>query len=102
MDSNKDILLFLGRMLSDPPEDTVLAHLLKAHGCMTQTENPGENLMNRVVERMNLGQKRYGHGIRLHDDTRQWGTKKNSWMEMCEEEIIDGIIYAIADHLRRK
>jgi hypothetical protein len=45
--------------------------------------------------------KRYGHGIRLNDDTRQWGTKKNSWMEMCEEEIIDGVIYAIADHLRR-
>jgi hypothetical protein len=98
MDTNKDILLYLNKYLQSPLENSVLYHLLKAYECIHGTENI--TLLKRVIERMELGQERYGHGIRLNDDTRQWGTKKNSWMEMCEEEIIDGIIYSIADHLR--
>ena len=99
MDSNKDILVILSACLSEKPrEGTVVYHLLKAYECIT---GDNSSLMDRVVERMELGRKRYGHGIRLNDDTRQWGTKTNSWMEMCEEEIIDGVIYAIAEKLRK-
>lgn len=53
-----------------------------------------------VVERLNIGRIRYGHGVRPGDDTTQWGTKKNSWLEMCQEEIIDGMIYICADYIR--
>lgn len=98
MDANRDILLYLRNILPSPPENTALYHLLKAYECMNGLDDL--DLLKRIIERMELGQKRYGHGIRLNDDTRQWGTKKNSWMEMCEEEIIDGIIYAVANHLR--
>ena len=35
---------------------------------------------------MKLGLERYGHGLQIHDDTRQWGTKENSWAEMALEE----------------
>jgi hypothetical protein len=99
MDANKDILYVLVQSLSsEPAQGTVLYHLLQAYQCIHGSNN---SLTDRIIERMELGRKRYGHGIRLNDDTRQWGTKKNSWMEMCEEEILDGIIYTIADHLRR-
>lgn len=100
MDANRDILAVLSQYLStDPAPGTTLYHLVKANECM---HGNNDGLISRIIERMELGRKRYGHGIRLNDDTRQWGTKKNSWMEMCEEEIIDGIIYAIADHLRKQ
>lgn len=98
MDANRDILKVICEYIAtDPKKESLLYHLLKANECITGNN---EGLLNRIIERMELGQKRYGHGIRLNDDTRQWGTKKNSWLEMCEEEIIDGIIYAVSDHLR--
>lgn len=56
--------------------------------------------MNRIKERMELGIKRYGHGVRVDDDTTEWGTKKNSWMEMADEELLDGLVYVTADYIR--
>ncbi len=53
-----------------------------------------------INERLAIGRERYGHGVRPDDDTTQWGTKKNSWLEMCQEEIIDAIIYVCADYIR--
>lgn len=59
-----------------------------------------EQLLQRIQDRMKLGRERYGHGVRVSDDTRQWGTVRNSWAEMCEEEIIDGVIYISANMIR--
>lgn len=53
-----------------------------------------------INERLSIGRERYGHGVRPDDDTTQWGTKKNSWLEMCQEEIVDAIIYVCADYIR--
>ena len=53
-----------------------------------------------VEERLNMGRERYGHGVRPSDDTTQWGTKTNSWLEMAREEIIDCMIYVCADYIR--
>ena len=53
-----------------------------------------------VEERLAVGRERYGHGVRPHDDTRQWGTRKDSWIEMAQEEIIDCMIYVCADYIR--
>ena len=49
---------------------------------------------------MELGQERYGHGVRVNDDTRQWGTKEDSWNEMALEEVLDGMIYMAAQIIR--
>jgi hypothetical protein len=110
MDSNKDILSYLESFLCHTSLDIVpkkllpLYYLIKAYQSMHEEDinNTDYKLMldMRIKERMDLGKERYGHGVRIADDTRQWGTKEDSWMEMCEEEIIDGIIYSIAHHLR--
>ena len=56
--------------------------------------------MDLFKERLELGRKRYGHGVRSSDDTRKWGTPRNSWMYMCLEELLDGAIYVCADYIR--
>lgn len=56
--------------------------------------------MNEVLERLAMGKEKYGHGVRVEDDTTSWGTKKNSWMEMAREEFLDAVVYVIADYIR--
>ncbi len=57
-------------------------------------------VMTRIRERMKIGLERYNHGIRVHDDTRQWGTKKDLWEEMALEELLDSLVYVSAAILR--
>ena len=45
-----------------------------------------------VIDRMKMGKMKYGHGVRIMDDTVTWGTVKNSWLEMASEELLDAII----------
>ena len=58
--------------------------------------------MDKINERLAIGRKRYGHGVRVDDDTTTWGTKANSWIEMAEEELLDCLIYIAADYIRQK
>ena len=67
---------------------------------MVDTVDSNKEISTLLLERMKLGFERYGHGLRLHDDTRQWGTKENSWEEMALEEVLDGLIYTAAAILR--
>ena len=53
-----------------------------------------------LESRLAIGVERYGHGVRVNDDTTQWGTKTDSWLEMGLEEIDDLAIYVIAQLLR--
>ena len=59
-----------------------------------------KEIIDLLLSRMKLGVERYGHGLRLHDDTRQWGTKEDSWEEMALEEVLDGLVYTAAAILR--
>ena len=61
-----------------------------------------QEIMDLIIARLNLGRERYGHGVRVDDDTRQWGTKDNSWEEMAMEEILDCMIYSAASIIRIK
>lgn len=54
-----------------------------------------------LESRLAIGVERYGHGVRVNDDTTQWGTKTDSWLEMGLEEIDDLAIYVIAQLIRR-
>ena len=93
-DDNAKILAEIER-----PDNELLTLLMKAFQLINQTRD-NDILLQRIRARMGLGLQRYGHGIRVEDDTRQWGTRENSWLEMCEEEILDGIVYAAAHGLR--
>ena len=42
--------------------------------------------MDLIRERMEFGKAKYGHGVRVTDDTTTWGTPSNSWMHMALEE----------------
>ena len=55
---------------------------------------------DELLARLELGLKRYNHGVRVDDDTGEWGTPRNSWMEMAREELLDAVIYVIADYIR--
>ena len=54
-----------------------------------------------IKDRLALGRERYGHGVRSTDDTRQWGTRVDSWLLMAEEELLDALIYVAADYIRK-
>lgn len=51
-------------------------------------------------KRLELGMKKYGHGVRVDMDTTTWGTPKDSWLQMAQEEFLDGVIYTIADYIK--
>ena len=59
-----------------------------------------EQIIEMIETRMEVGRGRYGHGLRVNDDTRQWGTKDNSWTEMGLEEVLDMTIYLCAQIIR--
>lgn len=61
-------------------------------------------IMELLQARLNLGKERYGHGVRVNDDTRTFGTEENDWELMALEEMLDGLIYTTAAiiRLRRK
>ena len=61
-----------------------------------------KEIMKLLQDRLSLGRSRYGHGVRIDDDTRTWGTKDDSWEEMMLEEALDGMIYSAASMLRLK
>ena len=66
----------------------------------TIEEDDNEDIMDLLKSRLALGKQRYGHGVRIDDDTRQWGTDTDSWETMMMEEALDGMIYAAAQLLR--
>ncbi len=101
MDDNKKIVDFLKIFLNKNNVDKdlyCLRCLIKAFISI----NNEDNIMEKIYKRLEIGKERYGHGIRINDDTTEYGTEKNDWLEMCEEEILDGILYSIANHLRKK
>ena len=65
-------------------------------------DNYNELIIDLIQKRMKIGLERYGHGLRIHDDTRQWGTQDDSWEEMALEEVLDGLVYTAASILRLK
>ena len=64
------------------------------------SKDDNEPILNLIKERLALGKARYGHGLRAKDDTRQWGTKEDSWTEMGLEEVLDLSLYLATQIIR--
>jgi len=60
-----------------------------------------ESITEQITKRLEIGKKRYGHGVIVDSDTTEWGTPQNSWIDMAIEEFLDGLIYIIADYIRK-
>ena len=58
-------------------------------------------VQQELLGRLELGLKKYNHGVRIGDDTRDWGTPVNSWLYMAREEFLDAMIYVAADYIRK-
>ena len=58
-------------------------------------------IREELTGRLELGLRKYNHGVRTDDDTRDWGTPVNSWLYMAREEFLDAIIYVAADYIRK-
>lgn len=57
-------------------------------------------IREELTGRLELGLKKYNHGVRVDDDTRDWQTPVNSWLYMAREEFLDAMIYVAADYIR--
>lgn len=67
---------------------------------ITLNDDDNEEILNLLKDRLKLGRERYGHGVRVNDDTTQWGTQSNDWELMAIEEVLDGLIYSAAAIIR--
>ena len=67
---------------------------------ITLNDDENEEILNLLKDRLKLGRERYGHGVRVNDDTTQWGTQSNDWELMAIEEVLDGLIYSAAAIIR--
>lgn len=61
-----------------------------------------DDILELLLARLQIGRERYGHGIRVGDDTRQWGTENDAWAEMGLEEALDLCLYLTAAMVRLK
>ena len=67
---------------------------------MSHEADDNPRIIELIKERMAIGVDRYGHGLRNQDDTTQWGTKEDSWVEMAIEEALDMCVYLAAALVR--
>jgi len=79
--------------------DEAVSQVIDDTECPSKFDDNPE-LKKMILERMAIGKKRYGHGIRVWDDTTEWGTKDDSWLEMALEEALDMSIYIASAILR--
>ena len=57
-------------------------------------------IIDLLKERMQLGIKKYGHGVRVNQNTQDFGTSEDDWELMALEEMLDGLIYTTASIIR--
>lgn len=63
-------------------------------------QDDNKEIMKLLEERLKLGKERYGHGVKVNDDTTKFGTATNDWELMLLEEVLDGMIYSAAAMIR--
>ncbi len=59
-----------------------------------------DEIMKLLRERLELGKKRYGHGVKVDQNTQDFGTTEDDWELMALEEMLDGLIYTTASIIR--
>ena len=57
-------------------------------------------ILQLLKERMQMGIKKYGHGVKVEQNTQDFGTCEDDWELMALEEMLDGLIYTTASIIR--
>ena len=81
--------------------DEMLGQFMKLANTLISKTNKNTTIEQLISSRMEMGYKKYGHGLRINDNTTQWGTEFDSWDEMALEEALDGLVYISASILRQ-
>ena len=59
-----------------------------------------DEILELLKQRLELGKKKYGHGVNVNQDTTDFGTDDDDWELMALEEMLDGLIYTTASIIR--
>jgi TRAP-type uncharacterized transport system substrate-binding protein len=102
-DDNPKIIQLIRDVHSDKINDSTIKKTIEITQFTLQSmgkDSDIDSIVDFIGKRMKFGYQKYGHGLRANDDTTQWGTKDNSWLEMLLEETTDAINYACAHRIR--
>ena len=64
-----------------------------------EKDDNGE-ILDLLKKRMEMGVRKYGHGVRVAQNTQDFGTEDDDWELMALEEMLDGLIYTTAQIIR--
>lgn len=81
----------------------LLASLMKEYNLALNKKHSlsSTKLLDDVAARLEFGRMKYGHGVRIDDDMSDYTrSQKNSFLDMGLEEVLDGIVYIVAQYLR--
>jgi len=80
-------------------DNTEILNHIKTTYC--EDERKFTYILKPIIDRLEIGKKRYGHEVIVDSDTSKWTVnKKNNWLAMAEEEFYDGIVYLTAARIR--
>lgn len=85
---------------TEPIELDNLGELLERDSVFQLDDN--SLILKEIRQRLSKGAEEYKHGIRINEDTTNFGTKKNDWMEMAMEELMDGLVYGASAIIRHR
>jgi len=63
-------------------------------------KDDNSEILYLLKKRMEMGVKKYGHGVKVNQDTKDFGTEDDDWELMALEEMLDGLIYTTAQIIR--
>lgn len=66
----------------------------------TDFADDNEEILELLQSRLALGRERYGHGVIVDQNTKDFGTEEDDWELMALEEMLDGLIYTTASIIR--
>ena len=65
-----------------------------------EPQDDNDEILEMLKSRLELGKERYGHGVVVDQNTKDFGTKEDDWELMALEEMLDGLIYTTASIIR--